>query len=506
MAHDLDFEHEHEQQDEAHQAAIAEIIWAQETVELTTVGIDIGSSTSHLLFARVTLRRLAEGLSSRFVVVDRRDLWRSPIVLTPFLPDGSIDAHELDHFIRRGYRDAGLTRGDIDTGAVILTGEAIKRTNARAIDELFAAESGKFVCATAGHKLESILAAQGSGAVALSRRRNECGLHVDVGGGTTKLALIDRGRIVSVAAFAVGGRVLTQDSRGDWTRIDAPAVAVAKQMQIAATPQAFASESTRRSVAERLARIAVDRICGDPLDELGRALELTPLLARSVEPDFVTFSGGVAEYIFGRESADYGDIAKLLADALVEQIRSRVRIPVIEPMERIRATVIGASQFSAQVSGKTIYLPAETVLPVHNVPVVHLGVDLDERIDIESVVAGFGRSANNLDLESSARHALAFAWHGEPDHSRLLAMARAIMAFAAPSRRREQPLFLMIDGDVGALLGRILHDELHLDGAIVSIDGISLRELDFVDVGELLQPAGVVPVVIKSLLFPEQRG
>lgn len=502
MAHDTELDHEHEPPDEAESAAIAQLIWDQETVQLTTVGIDIGSSTSHLLFARVTLRRLSEGLSSRFIVFDRQVLWRSPIMLTPFLADGTIDAHELDHFIRRAYRDAGLSREEIDSGAVILTGEAIKRKNARAIDEIFATESGRFVCATAGHKLESILAAHGSGATALSERRGECGLHVDVGGGTTKLALIDRGRIVSVAAFAVGGRALAQDRQGAWSRIDASAMAVAQEMGLPLSPVTFAHESPRKAVAQRLATILVDQILGGPLDQLGRSLELTEPLIRTVKPAFITLSGGVAEFIFGRESADYGDIARLLAEGIVEQIKARITLPIVEPAERIRATVIGASQFTVQVSGKTIYLSDASVLPVHNVAVVHLGLDLAEGIDIEKIVDGFTRSAAHLDLDPAARHALAFAWRGEPDHSRLLAMAKAIMRFAAPSGRRDQALFLMIDGDVGASLGRILHEELHLDGDIVSIDGITLRELDFVDVGELLQPAGVVPVVIKSLLFP----
>ena len=502
MSHDLDFDHEHEPPDEAQVAAVAQLIWAQDTVELTTVGIDIGSSTSHLLFARVTLRRLAEGLSSRFVAVDRQVLWRSPITLTPFLADGSIDAHALQHFVAQSYRDAGFARRDIDTGAVILTGEAIKRRNARAIDEIFAAESGKFVCATAGHRLEALLAAHGSGATALSTRRGECGLHVDVGGGTTKLALIDRGRIVSVAAFAVGGRLLARDAAGGWSRIDDTAVAVAQALGIEPTAAAFADPQARVALAKRLANIVVDQILGDGSDALGRSLELTAPLARSVQPQFLSFSGGVAEYIFGRETADYGDIAPLLADAIVQQLRSRVAIPVVEPLERIRATVIGASQFTVQVSGKTIHLSRPGVLPVHNVPVVHLGLDLAGPIDVRAISAGFAAAASKLDLDPAARHALAFAWHGEPDHPLLLAMAKAIMRFAAPAGRRTEALCLLIDGDIGASIGRILRDELRLEGDIVSIDGVTLRELDFVDVGEMLQPSGVVPVVIKSLLFP----
>jgi ethanolamine utilization protein EutA len=501
VPHDIDLDHEHEQMAEAANAAIAQAIWEQETIELRTVGIDIGSSTSHLLFAQVTLKRLSEGLSSRFVVIDRQIIWRSPIMLTPFLPDGTIDAHRLEHFIHDAYHDAGLSRGDIDSGAVILTGEAIKRKNARAIDEIFAAESGKFVCATAGHKLECILAAHGSGASALSRRRNECGLHVDVGGGTTKLALIDRGEIVSVAAFAVGGRLLAQDAKGAWTRIDDSAHLVAKDLGIEASPENFADASVRRAIAERLAVIVVDQISGTALDALGRSLELTEPLSRVLKPGFITFSGGVSEYIFARESASHGDIAKLLADAIVQQLKKRISTPIVEPMERIRATVIGASQFTVQVSGKTIYLPDASVLPVHNIPVIHLGLDITEHIHVDEIVAAFREHADILNVEPSARLALAFTWNGEPDYRRLLEMAKAIMQFAAPSGKRDEILFLMIDGDVGSSLGRILHKELHLDGKVVSIDGIKLRELDFVDVGELLDPPGVVPVVIKSLLF-----
>ena len=505
MSHDLDFDHEHEGLSPAEQAAVAQLIWEQDTLELRTVGIDIGSSTSHLLFAKVTLRRQAQGLSSRFTVVDRQVLWRSPIMLTPFLADGSIDAGELAHFIHHAYHDAGLRRRDIDSGAVILTGEAIKRRNARAVSDIFAADSGKFVCATAGHQLESLLAAHGSGATALSRRRQQCGLHVDVGGGTTKLALIDCGEVVSVAAFAVGGRLLARDATGAWTRVDASARLAAEHLGLAASPATWADALARTALAQRLASIVVDQILGAELDALGRALELTAPLARTHAPVFITFSGGVAEYLFGHESADHGDIARLLADAIVQQIKTRVRVPVIEPMERIRATVIGASQFTVQVSGKTIYLPDASVLPVHNVPVVHLGQDLDDGEDdihVDAVAAAFARRAAMLDIAPTARLAVAFAWQGEPTHARLLAMAQAIMRFAAPAGQRDETLFLMIDGDVAASLGRILHQELGLLGAVVCIDGIALRELDFVDVGEWLTPPGVVPVVIKSLLFP----
>src|SRR5437773_4433006 len=154
--------------------------WALDNVELTTVGVDVGSSTSHLLFAKLHLQRLTQSLSSRFVVVHREVLHRSPILLTPYREDGLIDVQALEIFVHQAYAEAKLTPDQIDTGAVILTGAALERANSRAVAELFAGQGGKFVCASAGHNLEGILAAHGSGAVALSHQRKETLLHVDV--------------------------------------------------------------------------------------------------------------------------------------------------------------------------------------------------------------------------------------------------------------------------------------------------------------------------------------
>jgi ethanolamine utilization protein EutA len=499
--HDTDLFHEHLALTDEERAEIAQYIWDQEHVDLTTIGIDIGSSTSHLLFAKVLLERQTQGLSSRFTVVHRQVLWRSPIMLTPFLPDGTIDAAALGAFIQKAYGEAGFARQDIDSGAVILTGEAIKKKNAQAIDELFAAEAGKFVCATAGHKLECTLAAHGAGAVRLSKERDECVLHVDIGGGTTKLALIDRGVIIGVAAFAVGGRLLATDEGGVWTRVDDSARLVAQELGLATDPATLADIAVRRKIAHRLAAIAADYILDAPRDALGRALLLTEDLARPVAPIAITFSGGVSEYVFGYEEREYGDIAKLLAAALGEELERRGSPLVIDPGQRIRATVIGASQFTVQVSGKTIYLPDPGVLPVHNVPVVQAGLDLAGAFDPAALTAAIGASLRRMDLSPDSRMAIAFAWHGDPDYGRIAAAGRAIVAAVAPDGRRSQPLLLMIDGDVGKTFGQFLRNELGLAGDLVSIDGVQLAELDFVDVGELISPPGVVPVVIKSLLF-----
>ena len=498
--HETDFSHEHIET-AAERAAVARAIWKEDNIAFTTVGIDIGSSTSHLLFAKVLLQRQSRGLSSRFVVAAREIVWRSPILLTPFLADGTIDAAELHEFIRACYRDAGFARADIGGGAVILTGEAIKQKNARAIDELFAAESGKFVCATAGHRLESRLAAHGSGAVGLSKARGICLLHVDIGGGTTKLALIDRGAVVGLSAFAVGGRLIAADKNGAWTRIDHSARLVADGMNMELSPDTLADESIRRRIVQRLAAIAGDIILDAPLDSLGRSLLLTEPLPRIAVPAALTFSGGVAEYMFGNELADFGDIARPLADELARALSRRTILPLIDPGQRIRATVIGASQFTMQVSGKTIYLPDPYVLPVHNVPVLRIALGAGGDIDRDRVAAAVRNGVEEIDFDNVPGVAIAFTWPGDPEHSRLAAAAEGILGALQPLEDRIKLLVFAIDGDVGKTFGRLLHRELKWQGKIVSIDGLELQDLDYIDIGELIAPPGIVPVVIKSLLF-----
>jgi ethanolamine utilization protein EutA len=497
--HETDFSHEHSQT-VAKRAAIARTIWAQDNLQFTTVGIDIGSSTSHLLFAKLTLQRQSQALSSRFVVTGREIVWRSPILLTPFLPDGLIDAGALSRFMERSYRDAGFDPAAIDSGAVILTGEAIKRRNARAIDELFAAQAGKFVCASAGHRLEASLAAHGSGAVTLSKQRNICVLHVDIGGGTTKLALIDRGTIIGLAAFAVGGRLIATDEGGAWTRADQSARLVANDLALELSPQRLADQTIRYKIAQRLAAAAVDIILDAPLDPLARSLLLTEPLPRDVAPAVLTLSGGVAEYIFGNEVGEFGDIARALAGELALQLSRRSGMPLIDPGQRIRATVIGASQFAVQVSGKTIYLPDPYVLPARNVPVVHITLE-SNRIDREKISADLHRGLEELVPDDFPGVAIAFSWAGDPEHARLSAAGEAILGALYPLQHKIKLLVIAIDGDIGKTFGRLLHRELHWPGKLVCIDGVELHELDYIDVGELIAPPGVVPVVVKSLLF-----
>ena len=411
---------------------------------LRTVGIDIGSTTSHAMFARLRLQRLADSLSSRYVVVEREVLHRSPIVLTPYAGGDLIDRAALESHIAGWYRAAGLAPGDVDTGAVILTGAAAERRNARELDELFARGGGTFVCATAGHTLEATLAAHGSGSVARSRRDHETILHIDIGGGTTKLARIEDGRVTATSAIAVGARARSIGR----------------------------DRSERERVAAELADTIVAAARGAVVPA---ALQLLAPLPRAAVPARITLSGGVSEYVAGRERADHGDLGRELAEALVRR-RSKLPAPLEVARDGIRATVIGASQFSVQVSGSTTGLGAS--LPLRNVPVVPLGASHDAR--------------------GSGPLALAVKWSGEPEHARIRALAERI---AAASDRR--PLVIATDGDIAATLAAVLRDELGFTGELVTLDGLDLGDLDYIDIGAPQPPSGVVPVIVKSLVFPD---
>jgi ethanolamine utilization protein EutA len=499
--HDLDFDHGHVSVEE--QQALAEAIWNADNVELTTVGIDVGSSTSHLMFARVHMQRLTTALSSRFVVVGREVLWRSPILLTPYVSDNTIDVKQLAVFFDSAFKEAGLTRDKIDSGAVILTGEALKRNNAEAITHLFAAESGKFVCASAGHHMECAMAGHGSGAGALSRKEKTTVMNIDIGGGTTKFALIDKGQIIATAAVEAGGRLIAFDENNKIVRLEGPALRHAAKAGVEVALGKVLTEADKQKIVDTMVEVMLSVLDQGKLSGIAEELMVTEPLPHSPKPTLITFSGGVAEYIFEREATDRQDLGKLLGRSIVAAVKSkRISAKVVDPGQGIRATVIGASQFSVQVSGNTISISNEKALPMRNVPVLHPNVDLGDTVDSELIANEIKRAHTRFDFtEGEQPVALAFRWKGDPLHARLKALADGIHMGLHNTIREKKPLVLVLDGDIARTIGEILRRECDVAGDIVSVDGVQLREFDYVDIGEMIRPTNVVPLVIKSLLF-----
>jgi ethanolamine utilization protein EutA len=502
--HDLEFEHVHVNAPETRE--VNEAVWAADNVELTTVGIDIGSSTSHLMFARVHLSRLSTGLSSRFVVVERKIVWQSPILLTPYLPDLTIDTEALAAFIGRCYADAGFQRASVDSGAVILTGAALKRRNARAIADLFSEESGKFVCASAGHHMECQLAAHGSGAVKLSASRGQTLLNVDIGGGTTKLALIRNGELLATCAIAVGGRLIVEEGADGLVRIEEPAIEIARSLGIDLAQGERLAPRERARLVERMAKLIVAMMNREQPDALTARLLVTgpwPAAVAEVPIDAVTFSGGVSEYLYGRERARFGDLGADLAHELRHALaHHRIGVAIWDSGQGIRATVIGAAQFSVQTSGNTILITDRKALPLHNLPVLSCAFDLSGEIKPSAVAACVREALDQSDVvDGAGAVALAFPWAGDPLHARLAAVAAGICAAMPKTLAAGLPLVLLIDGDVGMSLGRIIHYETAPSANVIAIDGVQLKRFDYVDIGSVIEMTNVVIVIIKSLLF-----
>jgi ethanolamine utilization protein EutA (predicted chaperonin) len=500
--HDLEFEHLHVNPDDA---AVNEVAWAADNVELTTVGIDIGSSTSHLMFARVHLQRLSTALSSRFVVVERNILWQSPILLTPYRADYTIDVDELGGFIAGCYAYAGIEREAVDSGAVILTGEALKRRNARAIAELFSEEAGKFVCASAGHHMECQMAAHGSGAVALSRGHNATLLNVDIGGGTTKFALIESGRILATCAIAVGGRLIVEED-GSLTRTEEPACKIAAALGFPLALGTPVAPTDRRRIAARMARMIMGLMDLRQGGDLARSLLVTepwPAELANRRIDAITFSGGVSEYLYKRETRGFGDLGFDLAEELRHLLAHRRDLPPVwDPGQGIRATVIGAAQFSVQISGNTILIADPSKLPLQNLPVLACDFRLQGEIAPEAISLAVRAALARADFEEGESPiALAFPWLGDPSHERLHAVANGICAALPRTLREKAPLVLLIDGDVGKSLGRVIRQEIAPAADVIALDAVQLKEFDYVDIGNVIELTNVVPVIIKSLLF-----
>ncbi len=220
-SHEGEADHDHDHDDVTGEYdPTASSLWLQDNITLLSVGIDIGSAGTQVIFSRVHLRRLSEELTSRYFVVERETVYQSPVALTPYLSEDRIDDQRIGQIIDEAYEAAGVHPDNVDTGAVILTGEALRRDNAKAIADVLAEVGGEFVCAAAGHHMESMLAAYGSGAAKVSHDRATALLNVDIGGGTTKLALVEAGKVVHTAAIHLGGRLAVIGADGRLTRLD----------------------------------------------------------------------------------------------------------------------------------------------------------------------------------------------------------------------------------------------------------------------------------------------
>jgi ethanolamine utilization protein EutA len=469
-----------------------DLTWEQETVELSTVGIDIGSATTHVTFARIYLQRVGQLMTDRYTVVRRDVLAQSPIALTPYIDGDDIDAAAVRELVRQAYSGAGIRPSDVDTGAVLLTGVALLRRNAESLTRELAAYAGDFVCAAASHHLEALLAAHGSGAVRHSATNPGRVLSLDIGGGTAKFTWLRDGHAEHTAALGVGGRLVAWDDAGIVRRVEPYAERFAAALGVPLRVGEPLAPAAVTELCDAMAATVAQAAAGT-LAPLGKEVAVTDWPEPGGPPDTVVVSGGVAEFLT-RDHEPVGDLGRELA------ARLRAHLTGLDwrlAPSAIRATVLGAAGFSVDVSGNTVYLSDPDLLPVRDMPVVTATVDVTDAGPVieasitAAIEANHGLTGRPLCLYLD----LTGEWAGYAEVRRLADVVAAVARRSALAG----PLAVVLRPDLARSLGRILDQECGLGTGLVCLDGITLAAFDFIDIGAARR--GVHPVVIKSLVF-----
>jgi ethanolamine utilization protein EutA len=253
-----------------------------------------------------------------------------------------------------------------------------------------------------------------------------------------------------------------------------------------------------------MAKVLFEMIEAGPYSELTRQLMITDPLTDAPElagVDHLVFSGGVSEYVYDYDQSSYGDLGGLFGRSIREHLERLGRQGVVvEPLEGIRATVIGAGEYTIQVSGTTSYVSSASALPVFGLKVVRPLME-----DGQSVEDSLKRALARFDLDGFAPGlALAISLKSAPDYPSLRRLAEGIDALVRESSSDRAPLFLVLDLDVAKSLGGILKEELKLEREVVAVDGIDVGDLDYVDIGRPMGIMEPLPVTVKSLLFPAE--
>ena len=481
-----------------------------ESLLLKSVGITIGSSTSHLMFSQLLVRR-RDSRESKFEVTERDVIYRSPITFTPYLEGVRVDTEKLQNFIMQVYRDAGIAPDDIDTGAVIITGYAARKENAQAIVNLFSQWAGKFVCATAGPNLEAMMAAYGSGAVLRSKETVKTVMNVDIGGGTSKIVIIKDGTIVDAASLFVGSRVVAKDNAGRVVRMEESGDVAAKKVGLDLYLGKTIAVNEQKAIAGILTDSLFEIIERKALSPFTQEIMETSPLRYGDEVDIIMFSGGVAEYIYGHERSDFGDIGIYLG----EKIRARVSAPgfamtLQEPEERIRATVMGAAQYSLQVSGNTIFISNSGILPQRNLQVMKVTVEQEKPTE-EDVAGSVRKALGRYDIDGLQPVSPIALFMDLPPEiavgpALLRSLTQGILSVWNERFSNAYPVVLMFDMDIANLVGNILAEKAGHVRDILCIDGIHVGDLDYVDIGTEIQSSRTVPVVVKNMVFSKGRS
>jgi ethanolamine utilization protein EutA len=475
--------------------------------ELISVGVDVGTTTTKLVFSRLQIADVARpGRVPRFDVVDKSPLFESDIHFTPLLNPKLVDVSSLTEIVKEEYRNANIHPHQIDTGAVIITGEIARTENANQILQAMAALAGDFIVTVAGPNLEAQIAGRGSGAAAYSIERFAQVTNVDVGGGTANAAIFRIGNHLSSSTLAVGGRQLIIDKTSEIVRHIAPSGQII--IDALGLPIIMGQRVDLESLqgfTDCMADLVADLVSGIQTD-LGRKLQLTPPLKGAENSKVLFFSGGVGAYYYQPIKIDslgdvliHDDVGPLFARSLRENPRLQV-CKIMPPSQTTRATVIGASSQTVTLSGSTIWTGAD-ILPARNLPVVHPQLALDICPSPEYLTTAIQSAIQRWDINLlSTTYAIALDLPERLDYECMHQIAEGLVNFAHDSLAPGTPLVLVIEMDYAQVLGQTIN-ALAPQLPLISVDQIGLSEGDFIDIGEPILDGRIVPLSVKTLIF-----
>ena len=476
-----------------------------------SIGIDIGTSTTQVIFSRITMDNMAGYFTApRISITDKEIVYTSQIYTTPLVSNSLIDGEKARDIVAREYQMAGFRPEDIATGAAIITGESARKENSQMVLDLLSGFAGEFVVSTAGPDLESIIAGKGSGAYQYSLE-NDCRVYnLDIGGGTTNIVLFDSGETAGKACYDIGGRLIRiENGRISYIARSAALIAEAAGVSIREGDEADSHILSR--ITDKMADVLAcviglksDSYDRPELSDLSEAVRTATgsRLSQKGGNVSVCFSGGVADCYYGDNSGDpfrYGDIGPLLGRSVRENA-SFQRAKIIQASETIRATVVGAGTHTITLSGSTISY-TKGMFPIKNVPVLKL--DASEQA---SVLAGDEAFLEDkirwfLEQSDSSQMLLAMAGPMNPTYRELQIMGRTIIRAMDRLLPPGEPVIIVVEQDIAKALGISMEREIEGRRAVASIDSVKVENNDFVDIGNPMMNGLVVPMIVKTLIF-----